>query len=179
MGYYIEDLDINVIIDGGDLPPMASQVQITDTGNLYTATTVEGALQEAMTSVNTKANQSTTYTKTEVDTALNLKANRVQESWITLTLTNGWLDMDTARAIKYRKDQFGRVHIKGSIKSGTLNQSAFTLPVGYRPLQTVYFGGNANNSAVALWTVETTGAVFPRAGSTSHMGADCISFFTD
>ena len=57
-----------------------------------------------------------------------LKANKVQEAWITPTLLNGWTGN-----IQYMKDELGFVHFKGrtvNLGSGTI----FNLITGYRPL---------------------------------------------
>lgn len=74
-----------------------------------------------------------------------LKASKVQEAWITPTMTNSWVAFGTGTTAMYMKDQFGVVHLKGCIKSGTLGSSAFTLPVGYRPSVTRSFATNSNN----------------------------------
>ena len=86
-----------------------------------------------------KANQATTYTKTEVDNALSLKANKVQEAWITPTLLNGWVNNgEFNESVGYMKDNFGFVHIKGFVTPGLFDVSIFTLPVGYRPSKNVH-----------------------------------------
>ena len=110
---------------------------------------------------------------------LSAKADKAQGAWISPTLAGTWVELDAARTPKYRKDTLNRVVFKGAIKSGTLNTLAFTLPEGYRPLQTVYFVGNANNAAVGYWSIASSGQVIPHAGSTAHMALDSISFTID
>lgn len=46
--------------------------------------------------------------------------------------TNSWVATDSN--VYYRKDPFGRVYLRGSLSGGASGTSAFTLPVGYRPL---------------------------------------------
>lgn len=62
------------------------------------------------------------------------KANKVQEAWITPTLLNGWenLPANSAYPIGYRKDEFGRVHLRGKATGGT-RALMFVLPATYRP----------------------------------------------
>ena len=61
-----------------------------------------------------------------------------QNSWVNYDL--GW---DTAA---FYKDPYNVVHLKGLVKSGTINTAIFTLPQGYRPASTLIFpviaGGN-------------------------------------
>ena len=47
-----------------------------------------------------KADKSTTYTKTDMDTALNLKASQSGVNTLSDTVVNGFLAVDTALALK-------------------------------------------------------------------------------
>ncbi len=63
-----------------------------------------------------------------------------QESWTAVSFTNSWVDYGaTWTTAAYFKDSLGVVHLKGLIKNGTINASAFTLPVGYRPAEPTMF----------------------------------------
>ena len=86
---------------------------------------------------------------TAMQTALNLKANKVQEAWITPTLLNGWVNNATYGGLKYYKDEFGIVTIKGTItNSATPNGGLICMmPVGYRPEKYIIFN-----------TAQTTGS---------------------
>ena len=118
----MSDFNINIIdnqvigVDtrAGVIGGVASNISIADAGSLITATTVEGALQE-------------------VATNINLKANKVQEAWITPTLLNGWVG-----DIFYAKDSMGKVTIYApQITAGTVTSLTTIigeLPVGYRPM---------------------------------------------
>lgn len=67
------------------------------------------------------------------------KANKQQEAWITPTLLNGWTGN-----VKYKKDNFGIVHFKGTLTPGT--GTAFQLPSQYLPSQTLTFSVPNNGS---------------------------------
>lgn len=137
---------------------VAANVNITDTASLYTATTVEGALQEVATNVN-------------------LKANKVQEAWITPTLLNSWVDFSTVIKPYYMKDQMGFVRLQGSVKNGT-TPHILTLPVGYRPPFTLYFpviNGNTTQAAYAC-TITSAGLVEVASANETHISLDSICF---
>ena len=74
-----------------------------------------------------------------VNEGLGLKANKVQEEWITPTLLNGWV-AEPGYDYGYMKDDFGFVHFKGRFKSGTIAQPLFVLPIDYRPQSIFSFG---------------------------------------
>ena len=81
------------------------------------------------------------------------KANKIQEEWIVPTLSNGWIQDDAADSmnIGYMKDDMGFVHLRGRIKNGTLGEPAFTLPLGYRPVNDLRFPVVSNNSFGYIW----------------------------
>lgn len=60
--------------------------------------------------------------------------------WINMagSYNNAWVDFNapggTFNPGQYYKDQMGFVHLRGLVKTGTVNVSMFTLPSGYRPL---------------------------------------------
>jgi len=87
-------------------------------------------------------------------TSLGLKANKSQENWIIPTLLNSWVNFEagTEAAASYFKDDFGIVHFKGLIKSGTITAGTvlFVLPVGYRPPVNSTIGTTSNLSACAI-----------------------------
>ena len=156
---------------------VAANVNIADTGNLYTATTVEGALQEAMTSVNTKANQSTTYTKTEVNTALDLKANKAQEAWITPTLLNSWVN-NSGFTTRYKKDDMGVVWCELFINAGNTSSIIFNLPTGYRPSQSLFITGNASGVTSQI-IIAPGGTVTHSVGTNTSAHRYVFSFRTN
>lgn len=70
--------------------------------------------------------------KSTGDVSINGKIEN--ETFQNLTLQNGWFTYFATP--QFYKDKEGRVHLKGSMSSGTgtANTVLFTLPVGYRPL---------------------------------------------
>ena len=80
-------------------------------------------------------------------------------------LANSWVNFDTNwQAARFIKDAAGVVHIEGLVKSGTIGQVIFTLPVGYRPAKEFLISTNSNN-AVARMDVYDDGTVVPADGS--------------
>lgn len=64
-------------------------------------------------------------------------ANILPGQWFTPTLLNSWSTFDVTP--KYRKLSDGRLEVKGTVKLDSipaLPSTIFTLPVGYRPLET-------------------------------------------
>lgn len=53
----------------------------------------------------------------------------------------------------FYKDPFNRVHIKGAIRNGTNGESAWTLPAGYRPEETLTFSVTQSSAAEGAWVV--------------------------
>ena len=130
----------------------ATNQPIVDTGNYFATDNTNAALQElgahkastsnphgvtkAQVGLGSVDNTSDANkpVSTATQTALNLKANKVQEAWITPTLLNGWTTGDNLMfaPIQYKKDNFGFVHLRGAISNGVSN-TICVLPVGYRP----------------------------------------------
>jgi len=92
------------------------------------------------------------------------------------TYTNSWVDAGAPYLIAgYYLDGFGVVHLQGSIKSGTINTAAFTLPTGYRPTSTLTFAVVSNNTIGGV-TVSSAGVVTPTFGNNAYVALDGISF---
>lgn len=102
----------------------------------------------------------------------------IQEPWTTPTFENSWVSYSTARAVKYRKTSIGEVKLKGLAKSGTIGQTIFTLPTGYRPIQDMMFP-IPSNGVFGILYVYTTGQVICTVGNNTYVSLDSISFFTD
>jgi len=100
----------------------------------------------------------------------------VQEAWQNATLTNGWVHFGGAYAnVSYMKDSLGFVHLRGIMKSGTMGQVAFTLPVGYRPGAQIY-QISASNGSVAICDIAASGTVTPQVGTNPSYSVDGITF---
>jgi hypothetical protein len=101
----------------------------------------------------------------------------VQTPWIAMApLTNGWV----AYGAPYQTPRYRKigdiVYVEGWMKSGTVGQVCYTLPVGFRPTATTQFV-TASQGAVARIGVDATGAFFPAAGGSSDFILNC-SFST-
>jgi hypothetical protein len=92
-------------------------------------------------------------------------ARKNQGQWIAPTMLNAWVNFGGSDAAAgYMKDDFGWVNVKGRIKSGTIGQTAFTLPAGYRPLETQRFTVSSNG-AFGEVIINSDGTVVPQVGS--------------
>ncbi|KYG65693.1 hypothetical protein AZI86_01050 [Bdellovibrio bacteriovorus] len=99
------------------------------------------------------------------------------ESWQTPTLQNGWVNYENAfNPVGYYKDPFGRVHIRGLVKSGTLSACIFTLPVGYRPANRELFDQIINANTQGRIDVTSDGCVLAYSSSSTWSALDGISF---
>lgn len=75
----------------------------------------------------------------DMQTALNLKANKSQEAWITPTLLNGVTNYASGLApVRYHKNEFNTVCLDGISTSVPTGTTIFTLPVGYRPSKRLF-----------------------------------------
>lgn len=107
---------------------------------------------------------------------ISAKANKVQEDWIEPTLLNGWENYGSPLAtLAFYKDEFSNVHIKGTVKSGTINQILFTLPEGYRPLNNLGFSCVSSGS-ISVVSILPTGSARITNGSNTDVSLDSISF---
>ena len=94
---------------------------------------------------------------TSANTSIAGKASKTQPSFTNATLTNGWVAGSSAPG--YFKDEFGIVHLRGAIKSGTTSVAAFVLPSGNRPTVTCVFPVIDGANLVAQCSVDTAGNV--------------------
>ena len=103
--------------------------------------------QVALTADAVQVNLNTHLVDVTTAHGINNYAKKAQEAWIAPTLLNGWVNSGGSYATAgYMKDSMGFVHIKGLVKDGvtTVTTSLFVLPVGYRPLETLYFSTLSN-----------------------------------
>lgn len=92
---------------------------------------------------------------------------------------NSWVAYAAGEQVPgFWRDPFGWVYLRGTLKSGTLNTTAFTLPPGFRPLLNESFPAVAN-SAFAYCSVNASGAVTPVNGSNVWFSLAGISFKTN
>ena len=113
-------------------------------------------------------------------TQLDLKANKAQEAWIAPTLLNGWINFGSGyETAGYYKDEFGVVHLKGLIRTGTTTAGTilFTLPVGYRPtLSTFFVNANSARLESTQISIESNGNVLGYGLNATWTSLEQISF---
>lgn len=88
------------------------------------------------------------------------KANKKQEDWITPTLLNGWEQHSAYDRVGYYKDDFGVVHLRGSVRLGEARTTLFTLPSGYRPRKYAVYPVATSASNVGILYVDYNGIVY-------------------
>ena len=118
----------------GDRNTVTQRITFTPSSN-----TAESVTYERDSTASNWRNFKKTLSQTDYN-ALNLemgkKANKTQEGWIHPVLFNGWTT-PSGRVTRYFKDEFGMVHVEGTMQGGTSN-TLFTLPQGYRPSVALY-----------------------------------------
>jgi hypothetical protein len=93
--------------------------------------------------------------------------------WTQPTLVNSWVDYGGSNALLAYRKVGDVVQLRGTGKDGTLNTTAFTLPVGYRPTASYRFG-----TADGTTTVDSSGNVAFFAGSSTIFSVDGVFFST-
>lgn len=93
-----------------------------------------------------------------------------QNSWVNFALVGD----TTVSHAGFRKDPQGRVWLKGVVKTGTIGQPIFTLPVGYRPPEDVRLA--TFNSMVRI---TSAGLVYAHVGSNTDFYLDNAQFDTE
>lgn len=88
---------------------------------------------------------------------------------------NGWTNYTSGNTAGYYKDRLGFVHLKGMIRNGTMSQTAFTLPVGYRPAKAMLLP-TASAHVYGEIHLYTDGRVDPEIGQNLLMVLDGIVF---
>jgi hypothetical protein len=120
---------------------------------------------------------STTYLSTQLAT----KASVVQSAWIPVTLSNNWVNFGGATApASYRKNTVNETKLKGLIKLGTVTTGTllFTLPVGYRPKEQLFFSVYSNLATGGI-TILPDGQVQVLYGSSVSLSLNGISFLAE
>ncbi len=103
------------------------------------------------------------------------------EAWNTIqTFQNSWVNYGSGYTdAQYFKDQFGVVHLRGLVKSGTIGTvPVFTLPAGYRPAKNHLIAA-CSNSAYGQVNVNPNGEVWAQVGSNVWFSLDTVSFRAD
>lgn len=83
---------------------------------------------------------------------------------------NSWVNFGSTYATAaYMKDNLGFVHLKGTVRAGTVNATIFTLPTGYRPDTTRTYAV-PSNALFGIIKIDTDGTVILTVGSNVSAG---------
>ena len=100
-------------------------------------------------------------------------------TWQNLTLQNGWQHHQQYNDVQYSKTFDGVVYFRGSAYKGktTIETVIGTLPVGFRPTQTLYISTINNNYNVAVLGIYGNGNIVVKGNVDSNwLNFDNISF---
>lgn len=98
-------------------------------------------------------------------------------TWTAPTFTNGWADYGAGYVSSGFRALGTRIVFRGLIKSGTLATSAFTLPVGYRPPSSIFWGVQTAGG-IGQIVIASSGTVTPSGGTNGFVALDSQSFDT-
>lgn len=73
------------------------------------------------------------------------------------------------------KDPFGMVYLVGTLKSGVIGTTMFTLPAGYRPQKTLIVPA-VSNGAFGICVINVDGTVVANAGNNTYFTISGIVF---
>lgn len=86
---------------------------------------------------------------------------------------NSWVNYGgTWATAAFRRDGLGNVWIKGFVKNGTVGQTVFTLPAGYRPAQGLHLA-TISNDAIGKLQVLANGTVVATIGNNIWFSLQC------
>jgi hypothetical protein len=97
--------------------------------------------------------------------------------WTAPAYTNSWVDFGAPNLTVAFRLVGNWVELRGTMKSGTINAAAFTLPAGYRPTATAQFAV-PSNSLFGMVSITSAGVVTPVVGSNVSVSLDGIHFCT-
>ena len=100
-------------------------------------------------------------------------------AWQNLPLQNGWVHHPDYNNVQYTKSFDGVVYLRGSATKGkTANETVIgTLPVGFRPTQTLFVSALNNSYAVAVLGIYSNGNVVVKGNvDSSWLNFDNVSF---
>lgn len=149
-------------------PVLLHASQIAPLSSFSNGTTADAAIVNAnFAAVRTAAN--------ETDTRLTTL--QTAPTWTAPTFQNGWTNYDTTYQLAgYQKDAWGRVYLKGLVRSGTVGSCIFTLPDGFRPPRRTLHAVQTHNDTIGRLDVLPTGCVTPVTASNLWVSLDDISF---
>jgi hypothetical protein len=96
-------------------------------------------------------------------------------NWTAVSFTNSWVNYGAGYTeAEYRKVN-DRVEFRGLIKNGTIDTSAFTLPTGFRPTNTIHLV-TVSNGAIAFFRIDTSGVCVCYTASNVWFSIDGLGF---
>lgn len=101
--------------------------------------------------------------------------------WSLPTLLNSWSDYGSGyRGARFRISTVNEVQIQGMVASGTTTTGTaiFTLPTGYRPVETLRFNV-VSNGVIGIVDVQSDGDVAIIAGSATYLNLTGIAFHAE
>lgn len=108
-----------------------------------------------------------------------LKVESTPTPWQNLVLANGWNHHQQYNNVQYSKSFDGVVYLRGSANKGkTANETVIgTLPVGFRPTQSLYISTINNNYTVAVLGIYSNGNIVVKGNVDSNwLNFDNVSF---
>jgi len=91
--------------------------------------------------------------------------------------TNNWANYGaTFNPAGFMKDANGFVHLRGMVISGTIGQSIFTLPIGFRPANSELMV-TMSNQAICRIDISPQGLIIPTVGVNTWLTLDNLSFY--
>lgn len=98
------------------------------------------------------------FAETNITDLQNLKANKTQENWINMTLKGDWKSVNGDIA-QYMKDDFGFVHLRGSVYLSSTDASTdeiWDIPTGYKITnsQFLFFVQSARNATTGAFSAD-------------------------
>ncbi len=115
----------------------------------------------------------------EIATKDDLQRYTQGTSWQNLPLQNGWAHHQQYNNVQYSKSFDGVVYLRGSANKGkTANETIIgTLPVGFRPTQTLFVSALNNSYTVAVLGIYLTGEIVVKKNVDSEwLNFDNVSF---
>lgn len=108
-----------------------------------------------------------------------LKSESNPTPWQNLVLANGWNHHQQYNNVQYSKSFDGVVYLRGSANKGkTANETVIgTLPVGFRPTQTLFIAALNNSYSVAALGIYSNGNIVVKANvDATWLNFDNVSF---
>ena len=108
-----------------------------------------------------------------------LKSESTPTPWQNLVLANGWNHHQQYNNVQYSKSFDGVVYLRGSANKGkTTNETVIgTLPVGFRPTQTLFIAALNNSYSVATLGIYSNGNIVVKKNvDSTWLNFDNVSF---